>query len=251
MSGTNVKTEPDRKTIGTLREKTLHAVIKHYYEPDASKHEITVGSYVADIVTDGGIIEIQTGSFAKLRKKLAVFLQTSPVTVVYPLPKTKWLIWIDEKTGETTKKRKSPKQGGIHDAFSELYWIKDYLDDPNFRLVILLVDIEEYRYLNGWSEDKKRGSTRCDRMPVDIAEEVRFFTAEDYRQFIPYDLPVQFTTKDFKAATRIQLPASRTALNILYNLGVVKRVGKQGNLHIYERAREYGNCHKKRNTNCI
>ena len=35
--------------IGTLSEKTIHAVLKYYLEPDVSYHEIRVGSFFADI----------------------------------------------------------------------------------------------------------------------------------------------------------------------------------------------------------
>ncbi|WMC92706.1 hypothetical protein [Kineothrix sp. MB12-C1] len=42
----------------------------------------------------------------KIRTKLEVFLERHPVTVVYPIPHTKWLIWIDEETGEFSKKEK-------------------------------------------------------------------------------------------------------------------------------------------------
>ena len=225
-----------RNSIGTLGEKTLHAVIKHYLEPDEANHEVRVGRFVADIATDKGITEIQTRSLDKMRKKLASFLETSPVTVVYPLPKTKWLLWIDEQTGEVTKRRKSPKQGAIYDAVPELYRIKPFLDHPRLRLCILLIDMEEYRYLNGWSGDRKKGSTRYDRIPTDLIEEKYFGGAGDYLEFIPAGLPGQFTTKDLKSAARINMRISQLALNILHHTGAVKRVGKRGNLHIYERA---------------
>jgi len=230
-----INAERKQDGIGTLGEKTLHAVIKHYVEPDKTKHEAKMGSFVADIVTDIGITEIQTRAFDKLRKKLAVFLELSPVTLVYPIPKTKWLIWIDEQTGETTKKRKSPKQGCIQDAISELYKIKPLLSHVNFRLCIILIDMEEYRHLNGWSKDKKKGSTRCDRVPVDIVEEVFINTIADYTKFIPDGLTGQFTSKDYKNSAKISLRTSQTALNILNHLGIVKRVGKQGNSYVYER----------------
>ena len=34
--------------IGTLREKTIHSVLKYYYAPDPCYHEIRIGNYVAD-----------------------------------------------------------------------------------------------------------------------------------------------------------------------------------------------------------
>ena len=48
--------ECEKSGIGTLGEKTLHAILKWYYEPDSSKHETRIGPFVADIVTDSGII---------------------------------------------------------------------------------------------------------------------------------------------------------------------------------------------------
>ena len=236
-----IYTKRKQNGIGTLGEKTLHAVLKHYYEPNEANHEIKIGSYVADIANMNPsqdiekIIEIQTGGFDKLRKKLVRFLQLCSVTVVYPIPKTKWLLWIDEKTGETTKRRKSPKQGSIYDVISELYKIKPFLKHPNFQICVVFIDLEEYRYLNGWSKDKKKGSTRCDRIPIDIAEEIYIKDTANYARFIPEELSPQFTSKDYRIATKTSLNTAQIALNILNDLGLVKRVGKQGNSYIYER----------------
>jgi len=223
------------RSIGTLGEKVLHAILKQYYEPDETRHEIKVGSFIADIVSDEGIIEIQTRSFDKLRKKLTEFLQFYPVTVVYPLPKKKWLIWIDEETGEATKKRLSPKLGFVYDAFQELYKIKPFLKHPNFHLCIVLINMEEYRYLDGWSKDKKKGSTRCNRIPIDITDEVYFNKNEDYLQFIPDCLNDGFTSMEYKSATRLSLRNAQTGLNILHDIGAVTRIGKQGKLYVYKR----------------
>ena len=38
-----------RLGIGTLSEKTVHAILKNYYEPDEDKQEIPIENYVADI----------------------------------------------------------------------------------------------------------------------------------------------------------------------------------------------------------
>ena len=186
-----------RLGIGTLSEKTVHAIFKDYYEPDEDHQEIPIENYVADIYKDGEIIEIQTRAFNKMRRKLDAFLPLYPVTIVYPIPHIKWLSWINEETGETSPKRKSPKTGNPYMAFIELYKIRPYLSNPNLHLKLALLDMEEYRLLNGWSRDKKKGSERYDRIPVKFAEEVCIDRREDYMQFVPYDLPEQFTAKDF------------------------------------------------------
>ena len=47
-----------RLGIGTLSEKTVHAILKNYYEPDEDRQEIPIENYVADIFCGGEIIEI-------------------------------------------------------------------------------------------------------------------------------------------------------------------------------------------------
>ena len=222
-----------RLGIGTLSEKTVHAILKNYYEPDEDRQEIPIENYVADIYSDGEIIEIQTRQFNKLRDKLKTFLSLYPVTVVYPIPREKWLIWVDEESGELSKKRKSPAKGNPYVAFIELYKIKMFLKDPNLRLRFVLIDMEEYRLLNGWSKDKKKGSTRYDRIPTQLVEEVEINCPEDYMQFVPYGLEDDFTTKDFAKAAHIPVSLAQTVLNILYYVGTVERVGKQGRAYLY------------------
>lgn len=223
--------------IGTLSEKNLHAVLKQYFEPRIENQEIKIGRYVADIVSENKIIEIQTRAFNLLRKKLDAFLgleEITEVTVVYPIAKTKWLCWIDKDTGEVSKKRKSPKIGKIYDTFFELYKIKQQLINPKLSFCFVFLDITEYRYLNGWNIDKKRGSTRCERVPNDIVDIVCVSGANGYIQFLPESLPSRFTTKDYAKHTKLNLKSSQTALNVLNYVGAVKRVGKLSNMYLYE-----------------
>jgi hypothetical protein len=139
--------------IGTLGEKTLHTALKRYIEPDCTWHEVRIGPYVADIMTDSGVTEIQTRGFSNMRKKLEYLLARCKVTVVYPVPHEKWVSWIDPETGEVSAKHKSPKTGTPSEIFRELVHIKYLLKEPNLTLRVLLVDMEETRFLNGWSRD--------------------------------------------------------------------------------------------------
>ena len=109
-----------RRGIGTLSEKTVHAVMKNYYTPDTDMHEIPIKKiFVARHLHIGQeIIEIQTRAFNKMRRKLDAFLPLYPVTIVYPIPHIKWLSWINEETRETSPKRKSPKTGNPYG----IYW---------------------------------------------------------------------------------------------------------------------------------
>jgi len=231
---------PVRGGIGTLGEKTLHAVVKRFFEPDPAAHEIRVGPYVADIVGEDGIVEIQTGNFQSLRKKLEVFLEVAPVTVVYPIMHFKWLLWVDPENGDTSARRKSPRVGNYPDAMFELYKILPLLAHPNLRLTLLLVDLEEYRLRDGWSKDKKKGSHRYERIPLALAGRLDLRTPADWRlpeaqaAFFPASLPSPFTSKDYAKAARLNIHVAQTALRVLTHMGAAGRQGKRGNLYLYE-----------------
>ncbi|MDO5292563.1 MAG: hypothetical protein Q4F05_07420 [bacterium] len=224
--------------IGTLSEKTLHAILKYYFEPDNTFHEIRYQGYVADILHDQDVIEIQTAGFNKLRRKLDVFLPAGSVRIVYPIAYEKYLEWIDEETGRITDKRKSPKKGSPYEAFFELYKIKSYLTHPNLSLSIVLMNMEEQRLLNGWSHNKKRGSSRYERVPTKLVDQIDINCVEDYAKLVPESLGETFTTKTYKEATKLSIGVARTAIHVLNYVGVIRKVGKQGNLIIYERVKK-------------
>lgn len=230
-----VNSQYHREGIGTLGEKTLHAVLKHYFEPDEAFHEIKVGPYFADIMNSEGIIEIQTRQWGKLREKLKAFLPENRVTLVYPVAYIKWLLWISEETGEISKRRLSPKKGSAYDIFFELYRIKNFLKNKNLRLCIAYLDIEEYRLLNGWSTDGKKGSWRHDRIPKALQKEIYINSIEDYSHLIPETLQPQFTSKNFAKASGLSVSNAQTALNILHYVDAVERVSKKGNMFVYEK----------------
>lgn len=223
----------ERYGIGTLQEKTVHGILKDYYAPRKEMQEIPVNGYVADIFTGKEIIEIQTANFNKMRDKLDKFLPDYPVTIVYPIPHIKWIGWIDEETGTCSALRKSPVRGTVYKAFYELYKIKQYLSDKNLHFCFPLLDLEEYRLLNGWSRDKKRGSCRYDRIPVSMVNEIHIDRIEDYMQLIPYELEEPFTVPDFARAAKIRKEEAGKVLHILNFLQVIERSGSQGRLYAY------------------
>lgn len=228
-----ISREHENHGIGTLGEKTLHAVVKNYVEPNEDYHEVPLLGYVADVYREGKIFEIQTANFNTMRKKLQAFLKEYKVTIVYPVPAVKWLRWIDEETGEITDRRKSPKTGTPYEVFKELYKIKSFLKHPNLSVWILMIDMEESRLLNGWSADRKKGSCRHDRMPVELVEEIHLDCVQDYRMLVPPELE-NFTSKEYAKATKLTVKRAQTALNVLYALDIVERTGKKGNSYLYE-----------------
>ena len=220
--------------VGTLGEKTLHAVLKHYLEPDAEKHEIKCGSYFADVLNDGGIFEIQTRNFGKLRPKLDYFLEFSDVTIVHPIPKLKYVCWVNGETGEIAEKRKSPKKGNLCDLYREMVGLKNYIGHPRLHFLFLELELVEYKLLDGWSRDKKKGSTKIDRIPSALLGEIRLSAKEDFRMMIPEGLPERFMTKDFKKKAHASDKGASAGISLLKNLGFIRQVGKEGRAYLYE-----------------
>lgn len=232
----------DPHGFGTLQEKTVHAVMKLYYEPDVDYHEVPIESYIADIYTGKRIIEIQNGNFNRLRPKLEAFLPLYPVTVVLPIPHVKWVIWMDETTGELSDRHKSPITGNIYHAFPELYKIKSFLKDPNLSFAFPLVDMDEYRLLNGWSKNRKRGSSRYDRMPLELFDEIFIERREDFMQVVPYDLQEPFTIKEFAKAAKIHRDLAASVVPLLKEMDLVEWVGKRGHEYLYVANDTLGSC---------
>ena len=209
--------------IGILNERTLHAALKRYYEPDTSCHEVRYKGYVADVLNAQGVIEIQTGSFARLKPKLAAFLADTDVTVVYPLVVNKWVSWIDAETGEVTSRRKSPKKAVPAAAPSALFPIGEWLNHERLCVHVIEVDVEEYRRLDGWSHDKKKGATKVERIPTAIGAKTVLHDAADCRRLLPDDLPDSFTSAEFGRLIRLGGRSLWEAQTLLLRLDILRR----------------------------
>jgi len=222
--------------IGILQEKPLHATLKWWVDDNPDHHEVTLScGRVADVYDGERVYEIQTGGFSPLRPKLEVLLPNYPVTVVHPLPRRKYLSWIDPETGETTPPRKSPKVGDFAQSLRQLIYILPLLGHPHLTIQLVLMDVEEQRIADGWSRDGKRGSHRAVLLPLSIEDTLTLRCPADYGALIPAALPAAFTAAQFSKATRMQGRHLNGALKVLLDRGVLRREKKEGNAWIYER----------------
>ncbi|HPE95252.1 MAG TPA: hypothetical protein PLT66_04205 [Bacillota bacterium] len=225
--------------IGTLGEHTLHCVLKHYFEPDTSKHEIKIGRSYADILRDGRVFEIQTRALYRLKKKLDTFLSEYEVTVVFPICVQKTVSWVDEKNCTVSKKRKSPKRGNIADALPELYGVCEYFGDnaadDRFSVMLVLYDGDEYRALDGWGRGGKRGSNRLDIVPTGIRQEIFLGCCDDCRELFVPMLPDTFTLGDMGRIFGLRGVSAWRALKFLTVTGCAREKEKQGKKIIYEK----------------
>ena len=220
--------------IGSLAEKSQHAILKNYYCPNPSCQEINLGNFVADIADETGVTEIQTRGFGSMRKKLSFFLMNYPVRVVYPCSQIKWLIRFDPKTGEVLSRRKSPKRSVVLELFRELYSIRELLWPENFSIVIPLLECEEYRIVDSEPKPFSKGYQKYELLPLSILGEIHLRRPEDLLFLLPENLPTQFTSSDLKKLAKTTDRTAFYTISVLRSLGLIRQVGKQGRSYLYE-----------------
>ena len=222
-----------RVSIGTLNEKSLHSSLKRCYAEKGDRSEVEIDGYHVDILRKDIIIEIQTGSFSPLRRKLRRLTQNHPVRLVYPIPLTKWIIKLPETTGQRPVRRKSPKHGCVEDLFIELVSFPDLIAEPNFSLEVLLIEEEVVR-----RKTPPRGRWRkewglVERRLIDIVESHRFESPDDLADLLPPGLPEKFDTRELSdLMARPRWLAQKVAYCLLA-AGVLRSVGKAGNARLY------------------
>ncbi len=240
--------------IGTMAEKRMHKALKRYICEDENCHEVRIkpdgspstedreraesgrGGYIADIYKDGEIFEIQTAGFYPLKKKIEFYLKNTDfrVTVVHPLVECKWSVWVDPETGETTPRRRSPKKERLTDLLPEIFWLSEFLDSDRLYFRAPIIEAEEYRMLDGWSRDKKKGSTKYERIPVSLINEVEF-SAEEVKNLLPDTLDDEFTATEFSKATGLRGRRAYYALKLMCLAHAVEKGEKKGRSFVYKR----------------
>ncbi len=240
--------------IGTLREKRLHAVIKRYLCEDVTTHEIPLKDIlcsdcvpctkiVADVLVDSMIYEVQTGGFYPLKKKIQWYLDHTDfhITVVHPMPGIKYLSWIDPKNGQVTARNKLTRKGRVKDIAGEIYWLSDFIGHPRFSLRLLLLEMEEYRILNGYGKEKKSRAEKYERFPVSLLGDVLLYEPEDYAfYFLPDCLGLTpFTAAEYSKASGIRGKAVYSLLHLLTRLGVLETGEARGRSMTFLKTNEF------------
>lgn len=225
--------------IGLLNEKPLHAALKVWYAQPGDRLEVPVGDFVIDIVRDDLLIEIQTGSFTSIKRKLKVLVAEHPVRLVYPVAREKWIVRLAEDAGNGESvlgRRRSPKRGSLEHVFGELVSFPRLLAKSNLSIEVLLVQAEEVR-----RRDEKRGWRRHgwvihERRLLDVVERRLFESPQDLAALLPPGLAEPWTTADLAEAQGLPRRLAQQMAYCLRKMGVIEAVGKRGRAHLYVRA---------------
>jgi len=248
------KTPPviNKKIFAVSNESSLHRTLKYQYAGPGGKTEEVVGNFVADGVRKNGeYIEVQTGSFAPLKKKVKEFASYAKVRIIHPIAVNKIIEVYEPVSGRKAARKKQTKQNGgllyrrrsskkgspwnIFDALMhapELPLIK------RVTIEIVMADIIEKRVRDGKGSWRRKGISIHDRQLALWHESIVFKKPADYLRFIPFEKNEEFTTSLLAERAGIDKLTARKALYVLTKLKVVKRTGKKGNSLVYVRAKK-------------
>ncbi len=224
----------DESGIGIYNEKRLHRILKRTFCDNDACFEVGVGRYIADVLCDGHITEIQCGPFTPLKSKLKYYLGETDcsVCVVHPIIVKRTIIRAERESGEVKSVRLSPKREDICTAIADLYPIAEFLTCERLSIRIMLIEAEEYRYSER-VRFRKSGAYDSELFPTELVESVQLCTKEDYLNFFTDELRGEFSAKDFAPYTRLKGRRLYSFLNVLSEVGVLRREKQGKNVKYY------------------
>ncbi len=218
-------------------ETSLHRQLKEHYAEDAGQLEVACEGYRIDAVREGELIEIQHGSLAAIRDKIAALLGKHRVTVVKPIVAKKNLIKLDQRGGKVVDRRLSPKRGQLLDVFGELVYFTRVFPHKRLTLEVALVEIDELRYPgHGRRRRHRKNDFQVeDQRLLSVVETHRFRTLRDLRKLLPHDLPATFHTGHLAESLSVHRDVAQRIAYCFRETGAIHPVGKQGNAVLYRR----------------
>ena len=222
-------------SIGELNERSLHRALKERYAVAGSETEQVIDGFVTDVVADGRIVEIQTGSFGPLRNKLTRLLDAYPVTLVHPIARDRYLVKVGDDPALPPTRRRSPKHGSVFDVFAMLVGIPSLLAHPNLTLEVVMTVEEEVRAPRERRGRWRRDWSRVDRRLVDVVETHTIASMADLFALVDARLPETFTTTNIAAAMQSTRNLAQQAAYCFREGGVNEICGKNGNALVYRR----------------
>jgi hypothetical protein len=222
------------KSIGTLQENSLHAALKTWYAQPGDQLESVVDGYVIDLVRGEQLVEVQTAHFSAIKRKLVKLLENHPVRLVYPIPSEKWILRISGDGATVLGRRKSPKRGRVRDVFQELVRIPKLVQHPNFTLEVILIREEVVWQEDGRGSWRRKGRSIADRRLLEVMSRFIFDRPDDFRVFIPTDLPQIFTVRDLEKLSEQPRNLARKMAYCLREMGVIELVGRRSRALAYQ-----------------
>ncbi len=210
-----------------LREGPLHAAVKDALAEPGDRLEVPVGRFVIDLVrADGELVEVQTGGFGPLGKKLDALLDEHRMRIVYPIAAERRIVRVDEH-GQVLRVRRSPKRATAVAVFDRLVAFPSLLTHPNLTIEVLLLREDHIRRPQP-TTTRRRTRDPGERRMAEVLDHVTLRTPQDILAALPA-LPAEpFSTRELAAVLGCDIVLAQRTLYCLRVIGIVEPAGKRG-----------------------
>jgi hypothetical protein len=227
----------DLPTVGinTYNEKSLHASLKQWYAQPGDRLEVRMDGYIIDLVRGDLLVEIQTGSFSPLKRKLARLAEQHPVRLVFPIAQEKWIVRLPQDEHAQPLRRKSPKRGRVEQVFQQLVYLPTLLEHDNFSLEVLLIREEEVRRHEENKAWRRRGWVTHERRLLEVVNRQVFESPQDLAGLLPAALESPFTVRQLAEQSGQPEWLTRKMIYCLCKMNLLTQCGKRGRARLYTR----------------
>jgi hypothetical protein len=218
--------------IGVLREGPLHADVKALLAEPGDRLEVPVGRFVIDLVrADGELVEVQTGGFGALGKKLDALLDEHRVRIVHPIAAERRIVRVDAH-GQVLSARRSPKRATAVAVFDKLVAFPSLLTHPHLTIEVLLLREDHIRRPQPVTT---RGRTRDpgERRLAEVLDRIALRTPQDVLAALPALPREPFSTRELAMCLGCSRVLAQRALYCLRAIGIVEHAGKLGHTPLH------------------
>jgi hypothetical protein len=207
--------------IGVLNEGSLHRALKAAYRRPGDRVETPIDGFVVDLARDDLLIEIQTGSFGAMGRKLDHLLDAHRVLLVHPVAVDVVL----HRDGRPA--RMSPKHQSTRDLFEELVSIPTLVGHPNLTIDVVSCRIARRQVPDPTMRRRRGGFRTVDQHLIEVLDIERFETPADLLALLPAGLPEPFTTADVARAGAITRRLAQKMAYCLEGLDLIVPIGRR------------------------
>ena len=211
-----------------LREGPLHATLKQMLAQPGDRLEVKFERFVIDLVrADGELVEVQTGSFGALGRKLDALLDSHRIRIVHPIAAERRIVRVDAD-GQVLSARRSPKRAGALEIFDELVAFPSLLTHPNLTLELLLLSEDHIRGPEP-IQTRRRKRDPGQRRLRELVDRVELKNPPDLLKTLPEPLPdTPFTTKELAVAQHCRLVLAQRIVYCLRANALLEPAGNRG-----------------------
>ena len=175
-----------------------------------------------------------------LREKLKYYMEQTDyaVNIIYPVIANKNIIRVDKESGEFLRSKKSPRHKNAGEVIKELCWISDFFPHPRLKIIVFLVNADEYRFSDEKRRRNREGRYDSEIFPREIEAIEYFAKTDDLLPYLPEIPAGGVTASGFSSLTGLKGRRLYAILNFYASKGLLVRIKADSGAARWEKARD-------------